>query len=339
MRIAFASCICTHAFKDQPVWDRIAQEKPDYLLLLGDLLYLDINTVPHPIDMDVNEFAYLAHTRYTQLMQQPQFLKLVRNIEPGRVFATWDDHDFLWDNAHGASVRRTPTQADKIDRSTAMHMAFRKALATGLKLHSFPAQHGDPVFWQQPQAPLDTPSVKLSEKVVLHLSDVRTYRTPLLGVAAAKRTLLGAAQRAKLGAAIAKGGADTIHLFASATTLHDWRHYPEDLNWLRGLAAKHRILVLSGDVHENRTETFNTEGLPLHELTSSGAAVCSGVTVGGRQQNFGLLDIANDLISAKLYHFGQAQSDLDRIYDPVAWQESKPVRVAGVAAGQPRVTH
>jgi len=339
MRIAFASCICTHAFKDQPVWDRIAQEKPDYLLLLGDLLYLDINTVPHPIDMDINAFAYLAHTRYTQLMQQPQFLKLVRSIEPGRVFATWDDHDFLWDNAHGASVRRTPTQADKIDRSTAFHAAFRKALATGLKPYSFPEQHGDPVFWQQPQAPLDTPSVKLSDKVLLHLSDVRTYRTPLLGVAAAKRTLLGAAQREKLGAAIASGGADTIHLFASATTLNDWRHYPNDLNWLRGLAAKHRILVLSGDVHENRTRSSDTEGLRLHELTSSGAAVCTGVTVGSRQQNFGLLEIADDVISARLYHFGKAQTDLDQIYDPVSWQESTPVRVAGVPGGQPTVTH
>lgn len=325
MRIAFASCICTHAFSDQPVWNRIAQEDPDYLVLLGDLLYLDINTVPHPIDMNIDEFTHLAHTRYLQLLRQPQFRSLVMKMGPGRVFATWDDHDFLWDNAHGASVRNTPTQADKIDRSTALHAALRKALATGLAPGSFPAQYSDPVFWQAGQGALDTPSVALPGKVVLHISDARTWRTPLLGVAAEKRTMLGAAQRDRLGAAIGSRSADTIHLFASATTLNDWRHYPADLAWLRALAARHRILVLSGDVHENRAVRHDTGGLGLHEITSSGAAVCTGVTVGSKQQNFGLLDIDGQAVSARLYHFGQRQTELDRTYDPVAWEEAAPV--------------
>lgn len=320
MRIAFTSCVCTHAFSDQPVWEQISQHNPDYLVLLGDMVYLDANTVPHPIDMNVDAFAHLAHTRYTQLLKQPQFRTLVRKLGPGRVFATWDDHDFLWNDAHGASVRSTPAQADKIDRSTAFHEAFRAALATGLRAGSFPEHYSDPVFWRPSQPPLEVPSLSLGENVSLHLCDVRTFRTPRLFVAKAQRSLLGTAQRNRLAAAIRNTGRETIHLLASATTLHHWRDYPADFEWLCQLAAEHRILVLSGDVHENRTARVGTAGLALHEITSSGAAVCTAITVGDRQQNFGLLDLGGHTLSARFYHFGSPQPALERRYDAAKWE-------------------
>lgn len=41
MRIAFASCIATNVFSDQPVWEWIGAHAPDHLILLGDSMYLE----------------------------------------------------------------------------------------------------------------------------------------------------------------------------------------------------------------------------------------------------------------------------------------------------------
>jgi len=63
MRIAFASCIATNVFSDQPVWDWIGAHAPDHLVLLGDSMYLDIlvEQAVHPKDMSENDFAKHAH--------------------------------------------------------------------------------------------------------------------------------------------------------------------------------------------------------------------------------------------------------------------------------------
>ena len=42
VRIAFASCMCTPYFSDQPVWNWIAAKQPDHVVLLGDSIYLDV---------------------------------------------------------------------------------------------------------------------------------------------------------------------------------------------------------------------------------------------------------------------------------------------------------
>lgn len=319
MRVAFTSCICTHAQPHQPVWTQIVAAQPDYLLLLGDLMYLDSHTSTHPKQMDVTEFTQLAHSRYVQLMEQPQFRALVRHLGPGRVFATWDDHDFLWDNAYGANERADPSQSDKVLRSTALHQAFRRTLAIGLKAGSFPSRYDDPELWRPDQGLLEVPSIPLGGQHVLHLCDVRTYRTRKEMLAPARRHLLGDRQRNKISAAVAQYGPNTIHLLASATTLDEWDEYPADLAWLRTLGAVRRILVLSGDVHENRVQHVGTAGFPVHELTSSGAAVRSLVTLGRQQQNFGMLDIGPVASTAELYHFGRTQAELTRILDHPSW--------------------
>ncbi|MFN3229321.1 MAG: hypothetical protein ACK41P_05650, partial [Asticcacaulis sp.] len=42
-RIAFGSC--AKQSKDQPIWDAIAAQKPDLMLMLGDNVYLDTRDV------------------------------------------------------------------------------------------------------------------------------------------------------------------------------------------------------------------------------------------------------------------------------------------------------
>jgi alkaline phosphatase D len=70
-----------------------------------------------------------------------------------------------------------------------------------------------------------------------------------------------------------------------------------------GLAAQQRILVLSGDIHRNALDAF-TNGpnlFPLHEATSSGAALKDAVVAGVVRQNFGIVDIGPQQVDISLF--------------------------------------
>jgi alkaline phosphatase D len=314
--------MCTRVFNNQPVWDQIAALNPDYLVLLGDSIYLDINvevTPNHPEKMDDDTFGQHIFALYNELIHQPQFSRLVRQMPNGRVFSIWDDHDFLWNDMYGASAKANPVQRGKVPVTTAFQKVFRNALAQSLAPNSFPTRYDDPIFWDRAEPPLATPSVALGNDVWLHLCDVRSFRTSAHHVAETERTILGSVQRAQVEAAVTTAP-NAVHLIASGSTLGDWNKYPQDMQWLLQLAEVNRILVLSGDIHKNNCDLFQTSGFPLHELTSSGAAVKSLVVIGAEQQNFGYIDIDANTVGARFFHFGVQQMPLDRTYDRVTWR-------------------
>jgi len=317
MKIAFVSCICTQLFPDQPVWDQIAAMAPDYLVLLGDSIYLDIGTDVAPQDMGDDAFGQHLFARYTELLAQPQFRALVSAMKPGRVFSIWDDHDFLWNDAQGAEFVQHPVQAGKVRLSTAFQEAFRRTLAKRLMPGSFPSAYNDPVFWQASQPALTTPSVKLADDVLLHLSDGRTPRTRTWLIAESRRAMLGAAQRRQFEAVFNSAPPEALHLFASGSTLAGWKRYGKDWGWLQTMAARHRTLVLSGDIHRNELDGFGTSGFPLHEATSSGVAVKDAVVVGSRKHNFGWLDIGDTQVDIRLFKAGKVE--LQRTLDRASW--------------------
>jgi alkaline phosphatase D len=319
MKIAFASCMCTRIFSAQPVWDHIAAHQPDALVLLGDSIYLDIRAPSHPQTMGDDAFAQHLFALYTELLAQPQFVRLVQLVPLGRVFSIWDDHDFLWNDAQGAELRDNPIHAGKVRLSTAFQEAFRRALAKGLVPGSFPSAYNDPVLWQWPAKALSTPSVELGGNVWLHLSDVRSFRTATWLRAEAKRTLLGEQQRQQLSKRIQASAPDALHLFASGSTLAGWKRYSHDLQWLHTLAAQRRTLFLSGDIHRNEVDAFHTGGWPLHEATSSGAAVRDAVSVGTKQENHGLLDIDAQTLQVRMFRKGVQQMALARTIDRKSW--------------------
>jgi alkaline phosphatase D len=304
MRIAFTSCSCTRVFGNQPLWDWIAAQAPDHLVLLGDSLYLDVLGPAHPRDMSEVEFAQHLHTLYGELIAQPQFAALVQALPAGAVHAIWDDHDFLWDGAQGAEVH--PVHTGHVRLATAFLEAFRRALAQRFAPGSFPAAFDDAVFWDLTQPPLATPTVVLAPDLLLHLSDTRTFRTRTWLIPENRRTLFGPAQRAQFAAAI-QAAPDAIHLWASGTTIAGYQEYAGDLGWLEGLAAGSRMLVLSGDIHRNRLDAFYTGGWPMHEATSSGAAVRDAVVVGATRRNHGLLDIDAATVAISLYRGTQRE--------------------------------
>jgi alkaline phosphatase D len=305
----------TRVFADQPVWDWIGQQAPDRLLLLGDSLYLDLLVDgPHPELMDEVTFAEHLFTLYTELMTQPQFATLVSTLPPGSVNAIWDDHDFLWDDADGAELGML--HSGKIRLSTAFHERFRIALAQALAPDSFPQSHDDAVFWDPDQPPLSTPSIQLAPDVWLHLTDGRSHRTRRWLLRESRRTLFGAAQKDAFAAAI-DGAPQALHLWASGSTIAGYQHFGRDLDWLKDLASRQRMLVLSGNIHRNELDAFFTNGFPLHEATSSGAAVRDAVIVGAQRQNYGLLDIDDGTVTIRLFKGNRLQHQ--RVLDRQSW--------------------
>lgn len=297
MKIAFASCMSRSVFSSQPVWDWIAAKNPDHLVLLGDSIYIDINATKPPKQMTDDEFAQHLHLQWRSQLSQKQFRSLLEQLGSGRVSAIWDDHDFLWDNAAGAAIRAQPTQNSKIPISNAFFKAFRAALNAP---DSFPPTYQDAKFWQADEPPPETPSIELQPGLWLHLSDCRSWRTEVQFVPQAKRHLLGAAQRKRLDLAM-QPSPDAVHLLACGSSSKDWKSYVNDWEWLKDQAAVRRTLLLSGDVHHNDVDAFYTGGLPLHEATSSGAAVREAVVVGPKQENYGMLDVTDQVVEISLF--------------------------------------
>jgi alkaline phosphatase D len=150
------------------------------------------------------------------------------------VWSTWDDHDFLWNDAAGAALAKSPVHREKIRLSTAFHEAFRQALAQRLQAGAFPDAYNRAEFWDPAQAALPVPSVQQASDVWLHLSDGRTHRTGTWLVPEAKRALLGAAQPAALQAA-----PQALHLLDIAldtVTVRLYANDQEETRWTRQLS-------------------------------------------------------------------------------------------------------
>ena len=300
MKIAFASCMLQQRFEHQRVWQRIQAEDPDHLVLLGDSIYLDIDV--HAQRMEDNEFGEHGHARYRDQLAVPEFDALLRHLAAKgerRVFAVWDDHDFLWNNAAGAAIAQIPEHAGKVLRSRVLFQAFRQALiAPG----SFPASFHDT---QPPADGEDGPlfdAVPLREDIWLHLTDGRSCRTETWLVPQDKRAILGATQLANLATAADGAPAGAIHLVASGSTSSGWKAYLHDWTALGAIASRHRTLLLSGDVHYNAFASHaGNGGLPLHEATSSGAAVRDAVVYGHDIENFGLVEVHADTVALRFF--------------------------------------
>ena len=321
MKIAFVSCIHAGVFPGQPVWDWIGLQQPDHLVLLGDSIYLDVASgASHPRDLSDPEFAELLFCLYEAQLAQPEFRKLVASMPPTSVWSIWDDHDFLWNDACGEEMAKSPVHREKIRLATAFQEAFRRALSKNVAVGSFPHRSTDPVFWQDNQPPLSTPIIDLAPDVHLYLTDGRTYRSRTWLLGESKRQLLGVTQREALARAMTACQPSDVHLIASGSTVGDYKKgYPADWAWLTKVAADQRCLVFSGDIHRNETDAFFTPGFPLHEATSSGAAIKDAVVIGKARRNFGLLTINPDELLIQLFAGGKEEAALQRRLSRATW--------------------
>ena len=304
MKIGFTSCMSFTVFAQQPVWDQIAAQRVDRLLLLGDSVYIDAPPYPigmtHPKQMAPVEFLQHVLGRWRTQLDQPQFRALVKAVPTD---AIWDDHDFLWDECYGEGAIAQRIYKENIRISRALFNAFRRTLDARLAPGSFPEAYNDAVINQTDEPPPGYRHRALAADLHLHLTDGRSWRI--------KKELLGADQRAQIEAKLAAAPA-AVHLVASGSVVQAdddsrWALF-DDHAWLLRLARQYKILVLSGDIHTNRFKSTHLgDGRWLHDATASGAAVCKLVGVGSKCQNYGLL--STDPTTLRLDFFSHGTPD------------------------------
>lgn len=81
-KIAFGSC--AEEDKPQPILDLVVKHKPDIFVYLGDNIYGDTHSMQE------------LKAKYDSLAKKPEFQRLKNST---RILATWDDHDFGWNDA------------------------------------------------------------------------------------------------------------------------------------------------------------------------------------------------------------------------------------------------
>lgn len=259
-RIAFGSCGSQE--KPMPILDTALNAQPDYFIWLGDNIYGDTK------DMNV------LKAKYAQLAAKPEFQRLKKNTT---FLATWDDHDFGWNDA-------------------GRHYAF-KTQSKDIFLD----------FWDEPK---DSPrrqhdgiytSYYLQQDgktVQIILLDNRTFRDNLRLYRGelsynnkffypldyypheiTDSTLLGEAQWKWLEKELQKPA--DLRLIGSGTQFsisyngyEAWANFPHEQKRMLDLIKKTKangVLFITGDVHYAEISVINEKGLyPIYDVTSSG---------------------------------------------------------------------
>jgi phosphodiesterase/alkaline phosphatase D-like protein len=263
-RVAVASCSRLEAFPEQAVWADVLAEDPDYLFLLGDQIYMDYgiagsepNRSPRMLNDD--DFERIMLAKYEAQWKEPNFKRLLNALKmkqgPGdpRILATWDDHDFAWDNSRGAD----PTCAVPPSKQQISMKLFKKFLGD-------PGNSPSKIYFC-----VDTPFAR-----VIFLDNRSHLEAP-----GPNAKILGEAQwqflEEKLYEKEAKGQPTLI--CGGLTLTHGierWAIFPSEYKRLRNVIKQsgRRVMFLGGDIHETRFEKPDNSR-PCYELVSSGIAV------------------------------------------------------------------
>ena len=161
MKIAFTSCMDPLDADTQPVWNAIAAESPEHLVLLGDQIYMDYGfemggpdkkhfltqqQISHnprllvPSTYAPAKFATEMYDRYQKQWGIMRATNLFNDLytPPLHIHGIWDDHDFGWNNSFGSGdqepgsatdVAKMPPAHQKISR--ALFQLFFEALQSG----------------------------------------------------------------------------------------------------------------------------------------------------------------------------------------------------------------
>jgi alkaline phosphatase D len=262
-KIAFTSCARYKPGQPQTAWQDILAADPDYLILLGDQIYMDFGLWPFsleyqgkPKSYSVAQFAAVMRQKYERQWAEPHFAKLVAHMRAKNgLLGVFDDHDFGWNNAYGQDVT-LPAH---------VHLAEKRNIARSL-FHEFMAC--------APQPPdiygyLDTPYARLI------LLDNRSDATPL-GVE--HPVLMGEKQMNFLREHLQHDRSYTLICGGLSLTqsAENWSHYSAEYAEFKQLVpgASGRVLYLGGDIHKNAFFAPDAAGLrPCYEIISSGVCV------------------------------------------------------------------
>lgn len=259
-KIAFGSC--GHESHLLPIFDVVVNHQPDLFIFLGDNIYGDT------YHMDT------LRSKYSRLAAKPSFQNLKKNTS---ILATWDDHDFGWNDVGRHYPYKAESKAIFLD-------FFNEPLGSERRKHdgiytSYLYEIG-------------------KRKLQIILLDVRTFRDDLKtykGEYANDRryfypldyapytetdsTLLGESQWTWLEQELGKPA--DIRLICTGSQFgveyngyEAWANFPHEQQRMLDLIRKTRangVLFLSGDVHYAEISKISQPNLyPIYDITSSG---------------------------------------------------------------------
>jgi alkaline phosphatase D len=254
-RLAFGSC--ADQDKPQPLLDVATGLAPDVFIYLGDNIYGDSYTLD------------TLRAKYGRLAVKPEFQRLKTATS---ILATWDDHDFGWNDAG----RQFPFK----EESKEIFLDFWE-VPTSNDRYSHPGIYG--TEWLE----------RNGRKVQIILLDTRTFRDHLIHREKSNTdykndyvpnqnpdsTFLGAEQWAWLAKELRKP-ADARIIASSNQFSHEyngwesWTNVPHEQQRmvdLIGQADAKNVFFISGDVHWGEISRFPVAGRsPIYDVTSSG---------------------------------------------------------------------
>jgi alkaline phosphatase D len=253
-RIAFGSC--AHQNKPQPIWESIIATKPELFLFIGDNIYGDTK--------DMKELR----ARYQKLAEVPGYQKLLKTCP---LLATWDDHDYGWNDAGADWPHRKESQQIFLDFFGIANDSPRRTQEGIYSAAAF------------------GPS---GRRVQVILLDTRYHRSPLkkrgkfipgegpyVPNTDPNTTMLGETQWRWLEEQL-KVPADlrllvsSIQVVAEDHAWEKWMNFPHERGRLYKLlkdTGAAGVVILSGDRHLAELSLMDAGiGYPLYDLTSSG---------------------------------------------------------------------
>lgn len=251
-RILFGSC--SDQRKPQPIWKPILEMKPAYYLFLGDNVYGDSRTPKL-------EKLKRAYAKFAQN-------KDVRRLRAqSHTLATWDDHDFGFNNAGGDFPWKRKSQK--------MFLDFWEVPETDAR------RKRDGIYYSEIHgAP--------GKRIQFIMLDTRFFRSALLGDGSPKpkyradknpeKTMLGAAQWGWLETQLRKAAdirfiVSSVQIIARGHRREGWRNLPRERKRLFNLIGETEaqgVIFLSGDRHLGAVYRDDAKvPYPLYELTSS----------------------------------------------------------------------
>ena len=277
-RIAFGSC--TNHTQDVPLFKTVVAANPDLFLMIGDVVYPDLNDetfapiAPWPND---NSLARMKQV-YAQMTAKPEYQYLQKHIP---MMAVWDDHDYgINDGSADFSLK---------DESQQLFLDFVDEPANS-KRRNTPGVYDSEIVGPE------------GKRVQIILLDTRYFRTPplpdtrsaeekkALNIAGRyvpnedpAATVLGETQWRWLEKQFQET-ADLRLLVSSYALIPDelgrdsWGNIPHERQRLFRLirdTQANGVVILSGDVHFAEISMTDEGPYPLVEFTSSAMAAPS----------------------------------------------------------------
>lgn len=261
-KIAFTSCARFKANQPQLAWCDILAADPDYLILLGDQIYMDFGLWPFtteyqgaPKKYPVEQFAAVMRRKYEQQWSEPNFIRLLAHMRAKKgFFGIWDDHDFAWNNAYGndPTLGLDVQLAEKKEIARALFHEFMNCATQAPEIYGF----------------VDTPHARVI------LLDNRYYASPLN---VDKPALMGGKQMEFLRQhlhherpyTLICGGLSLSH------SAENWSRYTAEFDeFKKMIEGADKVIYLGGDIHKNAFGAPSANALsPCYEIISSGLCV------------------------------------------------------------------